>query len=284
MQTLKDKKGPSKADTVLVNFHKKCHDMRMRLEELRDHLMQLRDNVGPDRHSEYYSFLEKYDAINKAAEGLIKELKESLTQGHDNFVSVPIALTADPAELPDFLRTKLDPEVERYFDSLHNMYASRQQPGSGAAADTTGANQAGGPVTATTGTSMSTSGAAQHKSKELGQQTESASVSGSAAAATSSSGQTGPAGQNGGSRDVASRRAINAAAAAKIDVFNEMISNIVDELDGKRLNLASTRPSERPGPVVTPAGEAVIAALTSGQGLTVDSAYNSQRMQAARKR
>lgn len=136
-------KGPSRDDAVLVNLRKKCLDMQARLQELRDHLMQLRDSVGPDRHDNWYTFLQKYDTINKTAATLCEELDRSLTIGHDNFVTVPAALTADPAELPDFLRTKLDPEVERDFDTLTSMYTSLVHPTAGSTTISGGGHRGG---------------------------------------------------------------------------------------------------------------------------------------------
>lgn len=241
----KDNKGPARDDTVvLVNMRKKSLDLHARLEELRDLIAQLRDGVGPERNEAWYSFLNKFDTISKATATLTEELDRSMTIGHDNFVATPAALTPDPAELPDFLRTKLDPEVERDFDSLTIMYSSQH---------TSTSTDVAPSGIVSSGTTVRTGSV-------------SASVSTSAGPGISPSPPSGP------SSAVASNApqgtlAPTSETNTRIQHFNDMIEEVLEEFDERRATLATPRPTDPPAAPASSAAESVIAALISGQGL-----------------
>lgn len=243
----KESKGPSRDDAVLVNMRKKCIDLHARLEELRDLVAQLRDGVGPERNEAWYTFLKKFDTIGKTTATLTEELDRSMTIGHDNFVAVPVALTTDPAELPDFLRTKLDPEVEREFDALSNMFTSQRAPSS---ADAT---TSGGLSVSVTGSGGRTSSAVSNPG-----------VPPSTSAAPTSTGVTSAATSNAPST---TRAVPSSAIEPRIQQFNDLVEAALEHFDEKRMKLATPRPIDPPPSIPSSAAESLIAALTTGQGL-----------------
>lgn len=122
--------GPAvtKVDTALVNLRSRALDIHARLVELRDSVGMLRDGVGPGRAAAWPIFLEKYDVLSKIFSQLTDELDRALTDvGLDSFVAIPRAVTDDPTFLPDLLRTKLDPNVEREYHELQKGYNPDKQ-------------------------------------------------------------------------------------------------------------------------------------------------------------
>lgn len=118
----------TKVDTALVSLRSRALDIHRRLIELRDSVTMLRDGVGPGRAAAWPSFLEKYDVLSKIFSQLTDELDRAFTDaGLDSFVALPRAVTDDPAVLPELLRTKLDPDVEREYQDLQKGYNPDKQ-------------------------------------------------------------------------------------------------------------------------------------------------------------
>jgi len=115
----------TKVDAALVNLRSRALDLHARLLELRDAAAMMRDGVGMGRNEAWPTFLNKYDALSKLFYQLTEELERSLTEvGLENFVAQPKAIVGDPAFVPELLRTKLEPEVERDLEMLQKEYAA----------------------------------------------------------------------------------------------------------------------------------------------------------------
>lgn len=69
------------------------------------------------------TFLSKYDALSKLFFQLTEELDRAVTDmGVENYVIQPKGVATDPGTVPDLLRTKLEPEIERDVDTLAQQY------------------------------------------------------------------------------------------------------------------------------------------------------------------
>lgn len=111
-------KPASKVDATLIALRARSLELHARLSELRDSAAMVRDGVGPSRNSTWPDFLTQHDTLSRLSTQLTEDLQRSLADGLDNFVAVPKAVTPDPNELPDLLRTRLDPAVEREYEAL----------------------------------------------------------------------------------------------------------------------------------------------------------------------
>lgn len=115
----------TKIDAALVNLRARALDLHARLAELRDAAAMLRDGVGMGRNEAWPTFLNKYDTLAKLFYQLTEELDRSLTEvGLENFVAQPKSVTTDPTLVPELLRTKLEPEIERDFENLQKDHAT----------------------------------------------------------------------------------------------------------------------------------------------------------------
>lgn len=117
--------GPmvTKVDAALVSLRARILDLHARTSELRDLSCMLRDGFGQGRNAVWPQFLDKYDTIAKLYSLVTEELDRAVVEtGLENFSAIPCALTQDPGALPDLLRTKLEPEVERELKELQKGY------------------------------------------------------------------------------------------------------------------------------------------------------------------
>jgi hypothetical protein len=70
------------------------------------------------------SFLSKYETLSKLFYQLTEELDRSVTEvGFQNFLLQPKGMAEDPELVPNLLRTKLEPEVERDLEALQKQCA-----------------------------------------------------------------------------------------------------------------------------------------------------------------
>lgn len=124
--------GTVKIDNALVNIRRRLMDAFTRQAELRDLSCMLRDGVGQGRLATWEQFLEKFDALCKLYSQVTDELDRSVTEaGLQSLVALPRALTDDPAQLPDLLRTKLDQDVEREFQDLEKAALAEKAAATG---------------------------------------------------------------------------------------------------------------------------------------------------------
>lgn len=234
---------PTKIDSTLANIRTKAGDLHARLEELRDGVGQLRDGIGPRRHETWYTFLKRFNTVKKSTSALTEELDRALTEGLDNFATVPAALTMDSPRLPELLRTKLELEVDRDFQALHKMFAAQAKDPTTTASVNVSATAMAHSMPMTSGmTSGMNSGTATHPAGA-----QAGNVAGNVAS---------------GSRAVET-----AAVKSRIEAFNEVVDNAVDRFDDLRAILNSPRQADAPLPPPSNAAECVLHALSTGRGL-----------------
>lgn len=114
----------SKTDMALANLRARALDLHARLLELRDSISMLRDGVGPARNAPWAAFLAKYETLAKLFSQLTEELDRAVVEvGFQNYILQPRAVAEDPDLIPNMLRTKLEPEVERDVMDLQAEYA-----------------------------------------------------------------------------------------------------------------------------------------------------------------
>lgn len=103
-----------KADNALANLRARALDLHARLLELRDAVLMLRDGVGPARNAPWREFLSKYQTLAKLFNQLTDELERAVYEvGFQNFVLQPRGVAEDPDLVPNMLRTKLEPDIEK---------------------------------------------------------------------------------------------------------------------------------------------------------------------------
>lgn len=119
---------PTRVDGTLVKLRSLSLDLHARLSELRDITAMLRDGVGPGRHSNWELFLERYDTLSKLTSRLTEELDRAQTEGIQHLIAEPRQLSAPgQTPIPELLRTRLEPAIERDFSSLASTAPSIPQ-------------------------------------------------------------------------------------------------------------------------------------------------------------
>ncbi|KAI0566957.1 hypothetical protein FGB62_5g027 [Gracilaria domingensis] len=79
----------------------------------------LRDNVGPSRNATFPLFLSIHSTLSKLSEQLTTDLDRSQQEGLPYYAAVPNL--PDPVA-PDLLRTRLDTDVEREFQTMTHAF------------------------------------------------------------------------------------------------------------------------------------------------------------------
>jgi hypothetical protein len=114
----------SKTDTALATLRARALDLHARLLELRDAVSMLRDGVGPARNAPWAAFLAKYETLAKLFTQLTEELDRAVVEvGFQNYLLQPRTVAEDPDLIPNMLRTRLDPDVEKDVMTLQTEYA-----------------------------------------------------------------------------------------------------------------------------------------------------------------
>lgn len=112
-----------KADNALANLRARAFDIHARLLELRDAVLMLRDGVGPARNAPWRDFLSKYETLAKLFSQLTDELERAVYEvGFQSLVLQPCGVAEDPDLVPNMLRTKLEPDVEKDIADLQAEY------------------------------------------------------------------------------------------------------------------------------------------------------------------
>jgi hypothetical protein len=113
------------AASVLANLRARTLDLHARLLELRDAVAMLRDGVGPARNAPWSVFLAKYETLAKLFFQLTEELDRAVVDvGFQNFLVLPRGVAEDADLVPNMLRTRLEPDVEKDMLALQAEYVS----------------------------------------------------------------------------------------------------------------------------------------------------------------
>ena len=119
---------PTRVDGTLVKLRSLSLDLHARLSELRDTTAMLRDGVGPGRNSDWELFLERYDTLSKLTRRLTEELERAQTEGVQHLIAEPRQMSVPgQTPIPELLRTRLEPAIERDFSSLASTAPSIPQ-------------------------------------------------------------------------------------------------------------------------------------------------------------
>lgn len=117
----------TKADASLANLQNRMQLVYGNVQELHDLARQLRDGVGEQRALGWEHLLVRYALAHKLVSQLSDDMDRALSDGLDNFVAVPVAATADPAVLPELLRTRDETAVEKALDEQRRAFAAAAQ-------------------------------------------------------------------------------------------------------------------------------------------------------------
>lgn len=121
-----------KLDSALVNLRSRTIELHDQLSELYKPLAMLRDGVGPARTASWPTFLSKFDTLCKLYFQLTKELDRAVTDvGLANFVLEPRGVAEDSGLVPELLRTKLMPEMEKELEELEEECRKVEGDGGG---------------------------------------------------------------------------------------------------------------------------------------------------------
>ena len=119
---------PGRLDSALVNLRARTLDLHERLAELREALIMLRDGVGPGRLASWPTFLSKFDTLSKLYSQLTKELDRAVREADlVNFVLEPHGIAEDVNLVPDLLRTKLMPEMEKELEEMDEEWKKERE-------------------------------------------------------------------------------------------------------------------------------------------------------------
>ena len=120
------------------NLESSTETLRSRISDVKDAIAGLIRKLETDPHLHWPSFLDSYALISGQMNSLVKQLKHERTPQMKKYICLPLALAPDRDEelskmtfgrvnafshdlVPDYLRTKPDPDVE----AKHATYETR---------------------------------------------------------------------------------------------------------------------------------------------------------------